>query len=358
MFGYPLTRSEHRRRMMNMLKIVVLLTLIVAGMSGAYAATLAANSATTADGTVAYSVTYTGTAPTATMTGDGITTGSGFVSGHVTGVDVSGADTFTADMTATGNAADHANAHAAVTSAVGDANVAVANYAIYGYATPNFAYASQYADSIKGETVDLTTHANNPGAVKFGTADSEISGTTTASKKLVAVTNLGQDAMAGGANDPNTGLGLYAMSDIYTGTKIAGLTSTVTDYNIFMDNDALFQLDATGTLIQTGKLADNSVQLLPGGINPSIKVNSPALAFASKSIAYTNLDTAMQGNGALPYLTTDTDRVTAAGHVIDRVIDSHNDALQGGLPQNVYLYSLINLNDASAQYGKVDAVFY
>jgi hypothetical protein len=240
------------------------------------ATTIVSNTISSAAGRLDYSMTYDGgtlvQAPTVTLTET-----DAVLSAAIQGASISNADDFQSYMYARSSggisgARDYAQA---TSSIVGHHDVGVKNYNLYGYVTPNFAYAGQSADLMTGEIGHLLTHSSNcdPG----GDASSEIFGLTHENLPNLAFKNVYQDAMAGGSGSP----GKWVMADIYAPTQAAVTSSNPSDY-VCMDTYATF-VDPSGNFMDT--YAANYLV----GKTVTMKTTGLSMGYANSAISFASL---------------------------------------------------------------------
>jgi hypothetical protein len=166
-----------------------------------------------------------------------------------------------------------------------------ANYNLYGYVTPNLAWAGQYADSIKGSDITLGAHAQNDITVSdYAVAESKLT-THNAISPDYTVNNWWQDSMAGGSYNPVAyPQGKWAMSDIYDGIATVD-SSNVKDYVSLVTSRTYF---APGSPYPISTRGNDWVY----PIN-SIRVNGQSMGYADSKVSYSNVDGLTTNKGGI-----------------------------------------------------------
>ena len=270
-----------------------------------------------------------------------------------------------------------------VLSTSGTADSSVKNYNMYGYVTSNLAYAGQYADSITGEYIDMTSQSWNkatlptsftgfataapwgvapaPGTVIFppplppiptpsilayGDAYNAITpltrvtaGSSFVEKKTVnaggadtsvaSVTGLYQFAQAGGSQDPSAypqGIWTQAVND--KGAKVLGVTNgVITD-------------SAKGVYTGLNNLAMSAAASMVYNGAASLSSNAQEMGYSDSSTVYADKDTLLTGNVNTPYYFT-TSATNLAGTGYNTADAGGNTPVQTG-QKELFTYSIVN----------------
>ena len=263
------------------------------------------------------------------------------------------------------------------------ADASVKNYNMYGYVTPNLAYAGQYADSISGEQIDMNSQSWNKGALltpsdqggevgslapgtiqasylggsyatdassvgqglgraivfpatgtmagesyaeKYATNKNPVAGGDTS---IVTITNAYQFAQAGGSADPSAypmGAWTQAVND-----KGAKMTS-VTGGSI---------LDKTGTTyFGTNSLSASASASMTYSGAGTLTSSAQEMGYADSSTVYANKDSLMSGNANTPYYST-TSATNLKGIPHSTIAAGGNTPVQAG-QNELFTYSIVN----------------
>jgi hypothetical protein len=376
---------------MKLFKVLIALAIISIGISSiGNAVTYGVASGqvgTTGVGFIDFSLTYDSPlVPVAVVNQQPIITGSATptsASVFLTGASISKADAINSYLLASSAGGDMAatGLDIASTSAT-KADAAVSNYNMYGVVNGNLAYAGQYADSIRGESIDMRSFAWNrafspalglPPAAGFaptgvaptylsvipvtvpgnklanilpptttnngnsGFASAEIKGANSgaaADTSLVSITKGYQFAQAGGSADPSAyPMGIWAMAVNDKGHQLSGViggTISESTYSQYTVPNGPAMVTSTPTFSYNG-LA-------------TIAPNAQSMGYADKNLAYSNEDTRLGGNTNTPlYFTTgSTNFATQPASTLSGA----GGAVQAG-QNELFVYSLVNPSTAA-----------
>jgi hypothetical protein len=297
------------------------------------------------------------------------------------------ADLINSYLWAQSSGGDTANVKAIVgTGVAGSKSANVKNYAMYGYVTPDFAYAGQYADEIKSDTYALDASAfnhaslvpltitkeadgtqatfepplvlaydlgggilDNPrysGATEFA-ASSNVISNLFGSTSVATLSKIYQFAQAGGSATPEKWPtnGAWAMSDVDKNGKISiPIGATLTDGAIIETNAEYF--NGAAFMRQNPGAPNNLVVSGTSGSKSTITINSgTAMGYADSLLFYENADVNIATNLAgasvvtLPMTSSDTRGIYSILEQTSRV--NPNTYYFSG-SKNLFLYSLIN----------------
>jgi hypothetical protein len=201
------------------LKLFAIFLAITASITSGCCNVDISNSISTNAGSVSYSISYGNGLLTQKST-EKIVSNNDVLSVAVGGCSVQNADWIYGRLDTLAAGGDYAY----VIADIKGPEASVTNYNLYGYVTHNFAWAGQYADSIKGCDLDLYAHSQNTLSIDYSVAESKLI-TNAIDIPLYlpdySVYNWYQDSMAGGSYNPAAyPQGKWAMSDIYYGTPI------------------------------------------------------------------------------------------------------------------------------------------
>jgi hypothetical protein len=419
---------------MRLLKIFMALFVMSIAVQSALATDLVRNTATSAAGQISYAVTYSGT-PLSVNPGStaGSITTDAAITVSVLGMSVQKADAVDAvlaSMSSGGNFAYTGFISTSAASGLTGVNVpvgttvapmlnskrsSVTGLNLYGYVTPDYAYAGQYATSITGDTVNIFSDAftRGPTAAVFNTATAatNVVGAPTGAlpnaiwnavntapgawKSLAGErAEASADVLApisdytGGsaATPPLGGAGAYTASKIYEfanaggasgtnpwalannamGGSISTLGVTATDA-ITVDTRGTYknaaankQYNIIPSLIATPGISTTTL------ISPTatIKLNGDSIGYADKNIAYSNLDTKLSGDSATHSFTAGTTYFNSVAQVPPITMTTAvTSPLAGGNAPNVnaekgfYEYSLVDTTNPN-KFGVSDFTFF
>jgi hypothetical protein len=193
----------------------------------------------------------------------------------------------------------------------------VTNYNLYGYVTPNLAWAGQYSDSIKGTSLDIFSRSRNHAICPngIGVADLDWSDsaaaksrifTSNAASPIYTVNGLWQDAMAGGSQNPAAyPRGEWAMSDLYNGA--------VTVDSTYLGDWAKIRTQSSYNDNSIGAWAEFFTNSDYKGF---IEINGPSIAYADSRMSYSNVDAAYIDFRGFAYYYRDLDKGIDRGDTI------------------------------------------
>ena len=162
---------------MKLLKVLIGLAIISIGISGLSSANatpiavafVSGELKTTGIGQIDFGLTYEAGAATTTTNPTITATNNGALLAFIQGASITNAKQINSYMLAQAAGGDVAESQLDVDGIAGAggaaADASVRNYNMYGYVTPNLAYAGQYADSISGEQIDMNSQSWNKGAL-------------------------------------------------------------------------------------------------------------------------------------------------------------------------------------------------
>jgi hypothetical protein len=202
---------------MTIYPMLIILSLCIPGAIGT---TVISNGVTTAAGSISYSIEYSGTGIIQNAPVDKIVANDNSISASVTGCSIDGASQIKGALkAATPGVAFVGNDNANVSAIIDGPGASVTNYNLYGYVTPDLAWAGQYVGYARGTNINL--QAIGDPAVGFCNWAGSLLLTHPATSPVYTVSNWYQDAMAGGAVTGGapfvTGGNAWAMADIYSG---------------------------------------------------------------------------------------------------------------------------------------------
>lgn len=303
---------------MKELSYLLLALAIVLVAPGAMGAVAVRNSVTTGAGSIAYGIIYSDTAGTLTQKPtEDVVANNEFISVAVKGCSIKNANSINGGLVARSAGGDYAEVE---TNLVGP-GASLTNFNLYGYVTPNLAWAGQYADSIKGSSLDIFARSRNHGIGPAGVNIADLDWTNSAGAKssiftsdatspIYTVDKLWQDAMAGGSQNPAAyPRGLWAMSDLYNGA--------VTVDSMYSGDWAKMR---TQSSYDSGH-ADSSMEtwaefFTNSNLKGYVGVAGPSLTYADSRMSYSNLDVAYRDHRGFAYYYKDLDRGIDKGDVI------------------------------------------
>jgi hypothetical protein len=297
---------------MKELSYLLIALAIILGTPSAMGAVAVANSVTTGAGSIAYGIIYSDTAGTLTQnpTVD-VVSNNEFISVAVKGCSIKNADSINGGLVARSAGGDYAE----VETNIKGPGASVTNFNLYGYVTPNLAWAGQYADSMKGSSLDIFARGMNHNTpCAFWDASSLDSAwarsgifTSDASAPVYTVKGLWQDAMAGGSQNPTAyPRGVWAMSDLYSGAVTV---------------DSTYPGDWAKMRTASGYMADSSVGgstefFTNSNLKGFVAVAGPSMAYADSRLGYSDLDAAYKDYRGFAYAYTDSDKGISDSDVI------------------------------------------
>ena len=391
---------------MNMLKIILALGVLVSlGAQCAFADTdVARGSLSSAAGRVDWATTYKGTPTTVTAVQQTAHALPEAITVRAEGMTIQKADLINSYLWAQSSGGDTASVHATIGAHIYadqteladglGGETSVKNYAMYGYVTPDFAYAGQYADEIESPTYYLEAIAFNHGKLVPDTVTKEADGTqATFEPPAVAAYDAGagiltnpaysgateyacsdnvirnldgidldgigtgtatlskiyQFAQAGGSATPEkwSTNGAWAMTDVDKGGSISvpivaatdGAEITTTAQYI---NGASFMKPIPG---MAAKPLDVKLSGTPGS-KSTITINSgTAMGYADSLLYYANADVNLATNlaGASVVATSSTSSDTRGIYsILEQTSQVNPNAYYFSGQKNVFVYSLIN----------------
>lgn len=242
------------------------------------------NSATTAAGSVSYSIDYLGTGILQNAPVEKLVANDNSISASITGCSILGAYQIKGALTATA-----ANGHKADVSAEIDGpGASVTNYNLYGNVLPTSAWAGQYVESARGTNITFQAIGKAEGwanPMNKGPAVAEYWAgsyllTHRSAAPVYTVNNWYQDAMSGGPSY----WGEWTMTDIYSGKATVHSSDPKDWVDVYTggeDRGAIY--DQTYTVWKTG-----ANEWVPQ--NNFIGINGQSMGYADYNLGYSNVD--------------------------------------------------------------------
>jgi hypothetical protein len=240
------------------------------------------DSVTTAAGSVSYSITYMsplfGAGSVVQMPTETITANDNVISVEVEGCTIRDASWIKGGLEA--KSAHHDIATVSVD--IKGPEASLTDYSMYGYVTPDLAWAGQWVDYAKGSSIKLEATGSAPiGPILTPPDFVELSPqwagsillTNDATSPVFTVDDLYQDAMAMRVDIP------WAMSNIYSGTGAVKSSNSNDWIDVYTGRQ--FYVDA-GANAWVNK--DNFIH-----------INSQSMAYVNPLMSYTNLDYSKEG---------------------------------------------------------------
>jgi hypothetical protein len=264
------------------LRLFVIFLILCTGISGVFGDVVVSDSVSTAAGSMSYSITKSdGIGLITQMPTVDLVSSNEYISVAVKGCSIQGALSINGKLNAI-------SAHGDIAEAIADIKgpgASVANYNLYGYVTPDLAWAGQYVGSARGTSIKLKADGDvpphkawNPFAGGWTVTPSAWAGsvllTNDAGSPVFIIDNWYQDSMAS-----HIGGSPWAMSDIYSGTG-AVQSSEANDW-----------IDVyTGREFGTDSGANAWVPQ-----ENFIHINSQSMAYVDPKMSYCSLDYAQAG---------------------------------------------------------------
>ena len=342
--------------------ILIMLAVLAMGTNGALAAISISNTLSPSYGVIDYSIDSD-----CIKTGNyAITENQGASSTYVavTGVNGYGGSYFDADMDVDTNYGDWA-----WTNADFDYNVKVDNFNLYGYMTPNLAWAGQYTEYVKADSIDFETEAStrDEDYDPIGYQETDVDWYTSGSTDTNADFSASQvyiTSQAGGSYDSTEfnvgtenawgGEGTYAMSNVEYGSfSIAATTRADSEYWDLCDQEA-YAYDFDDDDIYVDAAEDNYFEYGP----LTFTINTPAISYADADMVYANTDLGVTGHAGaemdLDYAEAEWDYYFPYSNRY-KYDDLYEEYIPLSSFDNVFIYGYIN---APQDIFKLDLIYY
>jgi hypothetical protein len=374
---------------MKLLKVFIALAILSIEISSVLAYNdVVRNSVSTAAGRIDYAMTYYPVASGTWVSTPVVNlhTTDSVNSAYITGITIGKAEIIDSYLFAVSSGGDFAatGMEAVGTDAVGK-YASVTNYGMYGYVTNNFAFAGQYADEIKGQSIEMFSKAFNhipvnPVAIAppntqagFSTyADAPIQpGTGEHNSAFVAAGSLNIDratnafsrvsdptaaaytettayqfAQAGGSKDSTAyPMGMWAQAVNDRGEKL----STSAGANA---NDHILYFTYGQYVISPGHFMAALTDISQTGSSVIISPNAQSMGYADHGIVYSNEDSSLPNANSPAYSSASFNQITGTPYNT-QLTDLPKPVAFG--KSELFVYSIVNKNNPI---GKSDAVFF
>lgn len=264
------------------LRLFAIFFALAASISAVVGEVVVSESMSTAAGSMSYSISKSDGIghiihmPTATIDAN-----NGFISAAIEGCSIEGALSINGKL-------DAKSAHGETAEAIADIKgpaASVTNYNLYGYVTPDLAWAGQYVDFARGTKIDLQVTGDPAIPPTYSYWAISLLKTHPSTLPVYTVSNWYQDAMGGSG---------WAMTNIYSGTA----TVNSQDPNDWIDV-------YTGSKKTTSYWMRSSEREIGANIFATkdnfIKINGLSMGYADYNLGYSNVDSAIKNHNVFDY---------------------------------------------------------
>ncbi len=368
---------------MKLLKVFIAFAILLIGISSVLADNdVVRHSMSTAAGRIDYAMTYDPVAGGTTVSTPVVNlhTTDSVISAFITGITIDKAKRIDSYLFGVSSGGDFAaTGIEAIGTDAADKCASVKNYCMYGYVTNNLAYAGQYADELKGQSIAMYSKSFNnlpvaPEAIAApgteanfgtyadaiaddGTAEHGFAHAATGSLKIDHATNvlapvpdttaaaytattMYQFAQAGGSGDSTAyPMGMWAQAVNDKGEKLSSSAGANA-------NDQILGFTHGYYMTCCGYVMDAKTDISQTGPSVIISPNAQSMGYADQGIVYSNEDSSLLNANSPAYYTASTPYNTQ--------LTSPPKPVPFGKSE-LFVYSILDENNPV---GKSDAIFF